>query len=83
MPCARGNGANAGRAPAASGAAVATRAGAARRLSDLGATLWERPALAGAYNFGPDAGGAVAVRDLVELARAAFGEGEVRCGARR
>jgi len=43
--------------------------------------LWERPALAGAYNFGPDTGGAVAVRDLVELARAAFGEGEVRYGA--
>jgi CDP-glucose 4,6-dehydratase len=43
--------------------------------------LWERPALAGAYNFGPDAGGAVAVRDLVELARAAYGEGEVHYGA--
>jgi CDP-glucose 4,6-dehydratase len=43
--------------------------------------LWERPALAGAYNFGPDAGGAVAVRDLVELARAAYGEGEVRYGS--
>jgi CDP-glucose 4,6-dehydratase len=43
--------------------------------------LWERPALAGAYNFGPDAGGAVAVRDLVELARAAYGDGEVRYGS--
>ena len=47
----------------------------------LAQQLWERPALAGAYNFGPDAGGAVAVRDLVELARAAYGEGEVRYGA--
>lgn len=42
--------------------------------------LWHRPALAGSYNFGPDTGGAVAVRDLVELARAAYGEGEVRYG---
>jgi CDP-glucose 4,6-dehydratase len=47
----------------------------------LAQQLWERPALAGAYNFGPDAGGAVAVRDLVELARAAYGEGDVRYGA--
>jgi CDP-glucose 4,6-dehydratase len=43
--------------------------------------LWERPALAGAYNFGPDTDGAVVVGDLVELARAAFGEGEVRYGS--
>jgi CDP-glucose 4,6-dehydratase len=42
--------------------------------------LWDRPALAGSYNFGPDTGEAVAVRDLVELARAAYGEGEVRYG---
>jgi CDP-glucose 4,6-dehydratase len=42
--------------------------------------VWERPALTGAYNFGPDSGEAVAVRDLVELARAAYGEGEVRYG---
>jgi CDP-glucose 4,6-dehydratase len=42
--------------------------------------LWERPALAGAYNFGPDPGEAVAVRELVELARAAYGEGEVHYG---
>jgi CDP-glucose 4,6-dehydratase len=46
----------------------------------LARKLWERPALAGAYNFGPDAGEAVAVRDLVELARAAYGEGEVYFG---
>jgi CDP-glucose 4,6-dehydratase len=42
--------------------------------------LWDRPALAGSYNFGPDTDEAVAVRDLVELARAAYGEGEVRYG---
>ncbi len=47
----------------------------------LARQLWERPALSGAYNFGPDAGGAVAVRDLIELARAAYGEGEVQYGS--
>jgi CDP-glucose 4,6-dehydratase len=43
--------------------------------------LWERPTLAGAYNFGPGPNDAVAVRDVVELARAAYGEGEVHYGA--
>jgi CDP-glucose 4,6-dehydratase len=33
--------------------------------------------LAGAYNFGPDGGEAVTVRDLIELARTVYGEGEV------
>ena len=42
--------------------------------------LWERPALAGAYNFGPEPGDAVAVREVVELARAAYGEGDVQYG---
>lgn len=42
--------------------------------------LWEQPALAGAYNFGPDANGAVPVRELVELSRRAYGEGDVRYG---
>ncbi len=42
--------------------------------------LWEKPALASAYNFGPDSGEAVAVREVVELARAAYGEGEARYG---
>jgi CDP-glucose 4,6-dehydratase len=39
--------------------------------------LWHRPTLAGAYNFGPDGGEAVTVRDLIELARTVYGEGEV------
>lgn len=43
--------------------------------------LWERPRLAGAYNFGPAAGDAVAVRDVVELARTVYGQGEVTYGA--
>jgi CDP-glucose 4,6-dehydratase len=39
--------------------------------------LWHRPTLAGAYNFGPDGGEAVTVRDLIDLARTVYGEGEV------
>jgi CDP-glucose 4,6-dehydratase len=39
--------------------------------------LWHRPTLACAYNFGPDGGEAVTVRDLIELARTVYGEGEV------
>ena len=46
----------------------------------LAQSLWQQPALAGAYNFGPDANEVVRVRELVELARAAYGEGEVRYG---
>ena len=40
--------------------------------------LWEQPALAGAYNFGPETGEAVTVRELVDMARAAYGTGDVR-----
>jgi CDP-glucose 4,6-dehydratase len=46
----------------------------------LAQRLWDEPGLAGAYNFGPDAGDAVAVCDVVELARAVYGEGEVVYG---
>jgi len=46
----------------------------------LAQRLWERPALAGGYNFGPGPNDAVAVRDVIELARAAYGEGEVHYG---
>jgi CDP-glucose 4,6-dehydratase len=46
----------------------------------LAESLWQQPALAGAYNFGPQANEAVPVRELVEAARAAYGEGEVRYG---
>jgi CDP-glucose 4,6-dehydratase len=42
--------------------------------------LWQQPALAGAYNFGPDIADAVAVRDVVEMARLAYGEGDVCYG---
>ena len=46
----------------------------------LAQKLWQQPALAGAYNFGPQANDAVPVRELVEVARAAYGEGDVRYG---
>jgi CDP-glucose 4,6-dehydratase len=39
--------------------------------------LTEHPALAGAYNFGPDPDACVRVRELLELARAAFGGGAI------
>lgn len=47
----------------------------------LAQKLWQQPELAGAYNFGPQTGEASTVRDVVELARAAYGGGEVRYGA--
>jgi CDP-glucose 4,6-dehydratase len=46
----------------------------------LAESLWQQPALAGAYNFGPQANEAVPVRELVEAARTVYGEGEVRYG---
>jgi CDP-glucose 4,6-dehydratase len=44
----------------------------------LARKLWEQPAVAGAYNFGPENSKATTVRELVELARVAYGGGEVR-----
>jgi CDP-glucose 4,6-dehydratase len=44
----------------------------------LARKLWQQAPLAGAYNFGPDLEAAVPVRDLVEMARTAYGNGEVR-----
>jgi CDP-glucose 4,6-dehydratase len=46
----------------------------------LAQRLWERPSLAGAYNFGPELGEAVKVRDLVELACVSYGTGTVDYG---
>lgn len=45
----------------------------------LAESLWRRATLAGAYNFGPDASSRVTVRELVDMARAAYGSGEVCC----
>ena len=44
----------------------------------LAQALWRQPALAGAYNFGPREEDAVSVRDLIEMARAAHGQGAVQ-----
>jgi CDP-glucose 4,6-dehydratase len=46
----------------------------------LARRLWQEPALAGAYNFGPETNETVTVRELVELGRTAYGQGEVRYG---
>jgi CDP-glucose 4,6-dehydratase len=46
----------------------------------LAEKLWEDPSLAGGYNFGPSGRDTVTVREVVELARAAYGRGEVIYG---
>jgi CDP-glucose 4,6-dehydratase len=46
----------------------------------LAEKIWHHPALAGAYNFGPATREVASVRKVVELARAAYGSGEVRFG---
>jgi CDP-glucose 4,6-dehydratase len=47
----------------------------------LAQALWRQPDLADSYNFGPECGGAVSVRELIELARAAYGQGAACYGA--
>ncbi|TAN70540.1 MAG: CDP-glucose 4,6-dehydratase [Methylobacter sp.] len=46
----------------------------------LAQKLWEHPELAGAYNFGPETYGAATVRQVVELACMAYGDGAVSFG---
>jgi CDP-glucose 4,6-dehydratase len=46
----------------------------------LAEKLWHQSDLAGAYNFGPETHQAATVREVVELARAAYGQGEVLWG---
>lgn len=46
----------------------------------LAERLWSQPALAGAYNFGPAADETATVRRVVELARGAYGRGDVVYG---
>ncbi|OHC12351.1 MAG: CDP-glucose 4,6-dehydratase [Pseudomonadales bacterium GWC1_66_9] len=46
----------------------------------LAERLWRQPELAGAYNFGPHTHEAATVREVVELARSAYGRGEVSYG---
>ncbi len=44
----------------------------------LAQKLWDQPELAGAYNFGPQTHEAATVREVVELARSAYGSGVAR-----
>ena len=46
----------------------------------LAQKLWQQAELAGAYNFGPHTHDAATVREVVDLARTAYGSGEVRYG---
>lgn len=46
----------------------------------LAEKLWHQPTLAGAYNFGPYTHEAATVREVVELARQAYGSGRVCYG---
>jgi CDP-glucose 4,6-dehydratase len=46
----------------------------------LAQCLWQRPILAGPYNFGPNGADAVPVREVVEMARLAYGKGDVSYG---
>lgn len=48
----------------------------------LAQVLWETPQLAGPYNFGPDAAGSVPVRTVIDLARTAYGQGQVSYGTK-
>lgn len=43
----------------------------------LAESLWSKPELAGAYNFGPDTAAAATVREVVEIARQVFDASEV------
>ena len=46
----------------------------------LAEKMWHNPDLAGAYNFGPSTSEAASVREVVEIARLAFGSGDIIYG---
>ncbi len=46
----------------------------------LAEQLWQQPAVAGAYNFGPQTHEAATVREVVELAQSSYGIGQVVWG---
>lgn len=46
----------------------------------LAEQLWQQPALAGAYNFGPETHEAATVREVVQLAQSDYGKGQVSWG---
>jgi CDP-glucose 4,6-dehydratase len=43
----------------------------------LARALWEKPELSGAYNFGPETRETMTVRDVIEIASCAYGDGKV------
>jgi CDP-glucose 4,6-dehydratase len=47
----------------------------------LAQSLWSEPELAGPWNFGPDASENASVREVIEMARSAWGEADVAYGA--
>ena len=46
----------------------------------LAQRLWQQPELAGAYNFGPENSVNLTVREVIEKARACYGQGEIIWG---
>lgn len=46
----------------------------------LAQRLWHSPEAGGAYNFGPEPGATATVREVIALAQAAYGQGEVAWG---
>jgi CDP-glucose 4,6-dehydratase len=46
----------------------------------LAEKLWQQPALAGAYNFGPETHDSATVREFVQLSQSAYGKGKVSWG---
>lgn len=46
----------------------------------LAEKLWQQPELAGAYNFGPETHEAATVREVIQLAQSAYGNGQVSWG---
>ena len=46
----------------------------------LAEQLWLKPAIAGAYNFGPETQEAATVQNVVKLAQEAYGKGQVSWG---
>ncbi|HAU69002.1 MAG TPA: CDP-glucose 4,6-dehydratase [Gammaproteobacteria bacterium] len=46
----------------------------------LAETSWRNPEVAGAYNFGPETSEAAPVREVIDLARQAYGSGKINYG---
>lgn len=46
----------------------------------LAEQLWQNPKFAGAYNFGPETHEAATVREVIQMAQRAYGQGEIHWG---